>query len=507
MTDANTPRAGRRRRTPILFLLAIVSAALVLLSACVGGDDEGDTAPDSRPFAADDPADASVETAAPSAEEAPMEADEATAAAEAAAGESTSDGTSLAVPTALTPADLGRDIVYRATIGVQADDVTAAGNEAAAIVQGLGGIVFNQTTRTEPRPRTEITFKVLPADFSTALERLAGVGKLVDQSISADDVTERVVDLESRISTAETSVTRLRRLLEEAVELEDVAQIERELLDRETTLEVLRGQLRTLRDQVDLATITLTINQSPTVLPDTGIDVDAWISDDADDPCLGTEFLSADPDSTVYICLEVENTGASALTGVSVRSRYVRLDVDSFETVQGRFDRIEPRELLVAVLEVPITDGRLAGRVASRGLEIGLEVEATPVDAQGAALQEVSAEASLWLDIPVDESLPGFFDSISDGAGFLRTIVGVVLVVVGVLVPFLPFVAVIAALIWWRRRRRGGTRSEPTPKPEPAPKPRSRRGASRRKRAKAEAPAPPPPAPEGDGSDGSSRNL
>ena len=137
---------------------------------------------------------------------------------------------------------------------------------------------------------------MLPGDFSTALERLAGVGKLVDQSISADDVTERVVDLESRISTAETSVARLRRLLEEAVDLEDVAQIEGELLDRETTLEVLRGQLRTLRDQVDLATITLTITQSPTVLPDTGIMAQAWVSDDADDdPCLGTNHPQRRP--------------------------------------------------------------------------------------------------------------------------------------------------------------------------------------------------------------------
>ena len=46
---------------------------------------------------------------------------------------------------------------------------------------------------------------MLPDDFSTVLGRLARVGKLVDQSISADDVTERVVDLESRISTAETA--------------------------------------------------------------------------------------------------------------------------------------------------------------------------------------------------------------------------------------------------------------------------------------------------------------
>ena len=495
MTDAHTSRVTRPRgRVPFLFVLAIVSTALVLLSACVGGDDEADSL--ARSTAA--PAEFAEDAASA---EAPMaEAEEATATAsegsrlQAGAG---SDA-ALAVPTALTPADLGRDIVYRATISVQADDVTAASNEAVAIVQGLGGIVFNQTTRTEPRAQAEITFKVLPADFSTALERLAGVGKLVDQSISADDVTERVVDLESRIHTAETSVTRLRKLLEEAVELEDVAQIERELLDRETTLEVLRGQLRTLRDQVDLATITLTIRQSPTVLPDTGIEVDAWISDDADDPCLGTQHLTVDPDSTVYLCLEVENTGASALTDVSLRSLDVRLDIGAFEMRQGGFRRIEPRELLVAVLEIPVEDGRLAGRVATRGLEIRLEVEATPVDTEGTELPEVSGTTFVWLDSRTDDSLPGFADSISDGTGFLRTIVGVVLVVVGVLVPFLPFLAVIIVLVWWRRRRRR-TRPERTPKPVRTPR-------SRRKRARAEVPAPPPPAPEPgpEGSDDSS---
>ena len=487
----------RRRRAPILFVLALVSAALVFLAACAGSDGEAGgsaldrTMAEAAAPAAEDDAPADLDPAAAAAEAATAQAATAEAALEAAIGaagpESGTAGTTLAVPTALTPADLGRDIVYRATISVQADDVTAASNEAVAIVQGLGGIVFNQTTRIEPRASAEITFKVLPADFPTALERLAGVGRLVDQSISADDVTERVVDLESRISTAETSVTRLRRLLGEAVELEDVAQIERELLDRETTLEVLRGRLRTLRDQVDLATITLTIHQSPTVLPDTGIEVDAWISDDPDDPCLGTQHLTVDPDSTVYLCLEVENTGASALTDVSIRSLDVRLDIGAFEMRQGRFDRIEPRELLVAVLEVPVTDGRLAGRVATRGLEIGLEVEATPVDTEGTELPEVSGSAFVWLDSRTDESLPGFADSVSDGAGLLRTIVGVGLVVVGVLVPFLPFVAVIAVLVWWRRRRRG-PRSERTPKPE-------RRPRARRRRAKAEVPAPPPPAP------------
>ena len=461
MHDAINLHVRTPRRPSRILALALLGAVLVLLSACAG-DDEADTAASLAAPAALDEAEFEMAGAATA-----EEASEPTA-APAPTTTRLDAGDSLAVPTALTPADLGREIVYRATISVQADDVTAASNEAVAIVQGLGGIVFSQTTRTEPQPRAEIVFKVLPTDFSTALERLAGVGKLVDQSISADDVTERVVDLESRISTAETSVTRLRRLLEEAVDLEDVAAIERQLLDRETTLEVLRGQLRTLRDQVDLATVTLTITQSPTVPPDTGIEVAAWVSDDADDPCLGAQHLTADPDSTVYLCLEVENPGASTLTDVSVRSLDVRLDIGAFETRQGGFDRIEPGGLLVAVLEIPVEDGRLAGRVATRGLEIRLEAEAVPVDAEGTELPEVSGSTYVWLDSRTDDSLPGFRDSISDGAGFLRSLGGVALVAIGVLIPFLPFVVVIIALVWWRRRRRRARKQASPPPPPPA---------------------------------------
>ncbi|MCE2527203.1 MAG: DUF4349 domain-containing protein [Actinomycetia bacterium] len=107
-----------------------------------------------------------------------------------------------------------------------------------------------------------------------ALSRLSQVGELVDQQISADDVTERIVDLQSQIITAEASVSRLRSFLETATNLENLAFYERELLIRETDLERLRGQVRTLQDQVALATITLAISQLPersVILPNTGM--------------------------------------------------------------------------------------------------------------------------------------------------------------------------------------------------------------------------------------------
>ena len=446
---SHQPSTGR---TLNYFVLALLAAFVVLVSAC-GADatSELTRAPADAPEAEDAAADTS------------------TRAETQAVGGSRSDGgpasarsTALGAPTALTAVDFGRDIVYRATITVEVDDVAAASQEAVAIVQGLGGIVFAQTTRTEPQPVAEITFKVRPADFASALERLAGVGELVDQSISADDVTERLVDLDSRITTAEASVIRLRRLLEEAAELEDVAQIERELLDRETTLETLRGQLRTLRGQVDLATITLTINQSPDVLPEAAILVTASVSDNADDLCLGNRHVTVEPDATVYFCLEVENVGASALTDVEISSENLRIDVNSFTALQGSFARIEPGDLLVASLSEHVVEGRLAGRLVTRTLEIGLVAEALPVDAGGAALQQVSGYTAVWVNVFEEGSWPGFFDSVVNGAGALRAIVSVGLIVFGVLVPFLPIVAAVIALIWWRRRRHRSTEAPPT---------------------------------------------
>lgn len=460
MRHLNTHRSrpgGGRRRTRLLVSVLVLIVALASACASDDGDDATAAAATTQASAsdessfADEPASGDMSDMSPDSE-GPMAEEEMVT--EAMAAPEPESGAVLGVPTALTPADIGRDIIYRAVVTVQADDVAAATREAVAIVQGLGGIVFGQQTATEPRPRATLTFKVLPADFSTALDRLAGVGELVDQRISTDDVTERIVDLESRIITAEASVDRLRKFLQEAVDLDNVARLERELLDRETTLETLRGQLRTLRNQVDLATITLTIEQAPETRPDTGISVTAWVTADDGDPCLGDQDITVETDDTLRFCLEVENRGEAVLTDVRIRSEALRRRVDSFAAVDGGFDRIESGEILVAVLEEPVTDGRLAGRVATRGLNVTIGAEATPMGADGAGLGEVSDDSSLFVNVVEPESpSPGFTDAVGGGLSVLAAIGSVAVVIAGGLLPFLPFIAAIAAIVWWLRRR------------------------------------------------------
>ncbi len=356
---------------------------------------------------------------------------------------------------------LDRDIIYRAYVTIEVDDVVVATSAANDIVADVGGLLFSQQTYNEPTPRTTLTVKVRPEDFSAVLDRLAGLGALVDQNVTADDVTERVVDIESRIVTAEASVIRLRGLLEDADSLESIADIERELLDRETTLETLRGQLRTLEDAVSLATITLTITQSPEVLPETGMRVWLWGSDDDDEPCLGNQDVLVDDDSSAHFCLEIENVGEAALTDLTLRSGPVRFDVDDFvdgDSVNddggvGSFERLESGERLAMSWSMDVDDGRIDGRTIVRGLVLWVNVTATPVDAGGNELSQVSSGNELYVSLAESDALPGIVDALKIGLSVLLTAFAIIVVAVGVVIPFVPLAAVIALVIWWLRRR------------------------------------------------------
>jgi len=365
-----------------------------------------------------------------------------------ASGAATEPG--LAVPTALTPADIGRDIVFTATIDVEVADVAAAGAEARDAIVAIGGIVFGESTSTVGSPRTVLTFKVHPADFDKALAAIARIGDLVNQQVSADDVTDRIVDLQSRVTTSEASVGRLRDLLDRAGDINALASLENQLLQRETQLEQLRGQLRTVQDQVALATITLTITQAATVIPPAAIEIVAGLGLDAARACPGSLELTVGRNDAAVLCVEIDNIGESPLTSIRLESGTLRLRASDFTVVEGNLDRLDPGGRLVLSTELAVEDGRVRRRVATGGLEVNLIAKADPVEARAATVQAV---ASVTIVSRTDTSLPGFGDSFSAGASALGFIGSIALVITGGLLPFLPLILILGALGWWTRRR------------------------------------------------------
>ncbi|WP_420610759.1 DUF4349 domain-containing protein [Candidatus Poriferisodalis sp.] len=456
--------SGRRARW-----LAVAAALLLLTSACVGGGDDDSGDADSESFAmateaaSHEDAMFDEEMADEEMAEVQMTQEEGLETGRRAAGgdaaeEDMSDdsGTSaLAAGVPAVPADLGRDIIYTAWIAVETADVATAAAQANSIIEGLGGFTFSQDTRTQDRARTTLTFKVRPEQFSTALERLSNVGELVEQSVNAEDVTDTVVDLNSRISTAEISVNRLRDFLSQATDVEGVAELERELANRETNLERLRGQLRSLRDRVDLATITLSITESVEAVPRTSVILRAWMAAGDEDPCLGFTDLAAPPDGDVGFCFELENEGETVLTEVMLSSNELRFNTDDLIVPDGTdLERIEPGERAVATLALPVTDGRIAGRVATRGLEINVRLSAVPVTESGTELARLARSQGLYLFVEEEDTPPSFGDALSGGWNALVAVGNGVLLIIGALLPFLPVILIALAVAWWWLRRR-----------------------------------------------------
>lgn len=450
--------------------LAAAAALLLLASACAGGSDDADDA------SAGD-ADASFASSEGTMFDEEMSEDQvdmnegATSVRQSSSGpaedeamaEEMSDdsgSSTLAAGVPAVPADLGRDIIYTAWIAVETANVAAAAAQANSIIEGLGGFTFSQDTRTQDRAHTTLTFKVRPEQFSTALERLSNVGELVEQSVNAEDVTDIVVDLNSRISTAEISVNRLRDFLSQATDVEGVAELERELANRETNLERLRGQLRSLRDRVDLATITLSITESVEAVPRTSVILRAWMAAGDEDPCLGFTELDAPPDGDVGFCFELENEGETVLTEVTLSSNELRFNTDDLRVAEGTvLKRVEPGERAVATLSLPVTDGRIAGRVATRGLEINVRLSAVPVTETGAELARLARSHGLYLFVEEEDTPPSFGGALSGGWNALVAVGNGVLLVIGALLPFLPVMVIALAVAWWWLRRRRARRA------------------------------------------------
>ncbi|HEX2499650.1 MAG TPA: DUF4349 domain-containing protein [Actinomycetes bacterium] len=164
-----------------------------------------------------------------------------------------------------------RAVIYTGALTVEVDDVSAALQRIEAQATAADGLVADEQTdntvdRIGPDGLTRrqiasatIVVRVPPDAYARMLAAIGELGTVVQQSRGAKDVTEDIVDVESRVKSAEASVARIRRLMDGANALSDVVTLESELTRRQSDLESLQSRRVALAGQVDLATITATL--------------------------------------------------------------------------------------------------------------------------------------------------------------------------------------------------------------------------------------------------------
>jgi hypothetical protein len=168
------------------------------------------------------------------------------------------DGASRAQNVRLAPAQA---IVYTADLTMRSGDVTRAAGQAKSLVAAAGGYVGNENATENPgsRPSATITFKIPSARYQGVLDQLASsrIGSRVSLRQQADDVTQEVADVDSRVKSAKAALASFRKLLDKASDVDDVVRLEQEIADREADLESLEARQKSLAAQTSYATVTL----------------------------------------------------------------------------------------------------------------------------------------------------------------------------------------------------------------------------------------------------------
>jgi hypothetical protein len=164
-----------------------------------------------------------------------------------------------AVATAEDRTPLDRKIIRTGELRYEVGDLDAARGQVLKLVGASGGYVEGDD-RNDRGSAIDLSLRVrIPADrFDAFLVGLKGLGELQDQHISATDVTAQWVDVEARLSAKRKVEERFLAIVDQAKTVTEVLEVERELGNVRAEIESMEAQMKALKDQVSMSTVTIT---------------------------------------------------------------------------------------------------------------------------------------------------------------------------------------------------------------------------------------------------------
>jgi Domain of unknown function (DUF4349) len=163
---------------------------------------------------------------------------------------------------------IGPAVVKTASLDVQVarGDFDTAFEAAMRVAGRYGGYVQSSSTSGTRIHSGMLTIRVPSASFQNAMTDLSNIGTVQSRSVSGQDVTNEYVDLNARLRTWQAQETVLLRLMERATSVEATLRVQTNLQDVQFRIEQIKGQLRVLENQTDLATIDLSLHEPGTAV-------------------------------------------------------------------------------------------------------------------------------------------------------------------------------------------------------------------------------------------------
>jgi hypothetical protein len=160
-----------------------------------------------------------------------------------------------------------RKIIRNADFQLETKSTTDAQRRLASIVESHGGFVVTSeatqsqgTDTSKPDVTVKLVARVPVVQFQAVLDAIHALdGRIKQEKITGQDVSEEYIDLEARIKSKKALEAQFMEIMKQARSIEDALAVQTQLADVRTEIEKIEGRRRFLENQSSLSTITLSI--------------------------------------------------------------------------------------------------------------------------------------------------------------------------------------------------------------------------------------------------------
>ncbi|MFS0671597.1 DUF4349 domain-containing protein [Ornithinibacillus sp. 179-J 7C1 HS] len=159
-----------------------------------------------------------------------------------------------------------RKIIYTANVAIEVKNYQQSINDIETKVTDYGGYIVESNTESFDGDKITsgfITVRIPQDKFREFINLVEdGSSKVLESSISGQDVTEEYVDLSSRLKSKRVVEERLLSFMEQAEKTEDLLKISDDLAIVQEEIEEILGRMNYLDNRAELATVTIEIHEN-----------------------------------------------------------------------------------------------------------------------------------------------------------------------------------------------------------------------------------------------------
>lgn len=160
-------------------------------------------------------------------------------------------------------------LVKTMEIYLQVDEVKTQSAAIQSLAVELGGYLSELNESGDGIEGTTVrqTLRIPALRLEEAMTRIEALGRILQRSLTTQDVTLQFVDMNSRLRNLEKTEGRLLAHLEQSGDMQAILNVEKEIDRVRGEIETVQGRINDLANQIGFATVRVTLAATPSAGP------------------------------------------------------------------------------------------------------------------------------------------------------------------------------------------------------------------------------------------------